>query len=110
MSTAPTINWTGLSGKTYTHHIYPIDTTFKEASGNYLYAKEVSPGHWTPLYIGQTKNLSDRLSNHEKEDCARRRGATHIHAHVNQDGEQARLAEEADLIGKWKPPCNEQLK
>lgn len=110
MSVPQTINWTGQSGKTYTHHIHPIDTTFKEAPGNYLYAKESSPGRWSPLYIGQTKNLSDRLSNHEKENCARRQGATHIHAHINSNGEAARLVEEKDLIDKWSPHCNVQLK
>jgi predicted GIY-YIG superfamily endonuclease len=110
MSANQTIEWPGQSGKSYTHYIHPIETTFKDAPGNYVFAREASPGRWTPLYIGQTKSLNDRLSNHEKEDCARRRGATHIHAHVNTGGESARLTEEKDLIGKWKPPCNELLK
>jgi excinuclease UvrABC nuclease subunit len=110
MSANQTIDWTGQSGVPYTHTIYPIDTTFNDAPGNYVFAKEGSPGRWTPLYIGQTKSLKDRLSNHEKEDCARKRGATHIHVHGNSGGEVARLAEEKDLIGRWKPPCNELLK
>jgi excinuclease UvrABC nuclease subunit len=110
MSETQTIDWIGQSGSTYTHHIYPIDTNFKDAPGNYVFAKESSPRHWTPLYIGQTKNLGDRLSHHEKENRSRREGATHIHAHVNSGGEAARLVEEKDLISKWKPPCNDLLK
>lgn len=105
-----TIHWTGQSGRAYTHYIHTISTTFKDAPGNYVFARESSPGRWTPVYIGQTKSLSDRLSNHEKEECARRRGATHVHAHVNSSGEAARLAEERDLISKWQPPCNDLLK
>lgn len=109
MSDPQTIIWTGQSGKTYTYFIHPIDTTFKEAPGNYIFAKESSPGRWTPVYIGQTKDLSDRLRDHEKEGCARRHGATHVHAHVNIAGESARLAEERDLLGRWKTACNVQL-
>lgn len=109
MADAPTINWSGKSGKQYQYWIHPVGTTFKEEPGNYIYAKETRPGYWAPCYIGQTKNLNDRLSDHEKEACAKRQGATHIHAHTNGHGEAARLAEEKDLILKWQPPCNEQL-
>ena len=109
MSEAQTIDWPGQSGKTYRYWIYPIGTSFKEVGGNYIFAKEARPGSWIPVYVGQSKNLNQRLENHEKEACAKRNGATHIHAHKN-DSEAARLAEEKDLIAKWKPVCNEQLK
>jgi hypothetical protein len=109
MNETPKINWPGKSGTEYQYWIYPIETTFTNGPGNYIFAKETQPGHWSPCYIGQTQNLGDRLSNHEKEACAKRKGATHIHVHVNRDGERARKAEEKDLILKWKPPCNEQL-
>jgi hypothetical protein len=109
MADAPLINWPGKSGKQYQYWIHSIGTTFKEVSGNYIYAKETRPGYWTPCYIGQTKNLNDRLSDHKKEVCAKRHGATHIHAHTNAQGEAVRLAEEKDLIINHQPPCNEQL-
>lgn len=44
----------------------------------------------------------------EAEAYALEKGATHIHAHLNSL-QQKRLEEEADLITKWKPKCNEQL-
>jgi excinuclease UvrABC nuclease subunit len=100
-----TINWQGNSGRTYKYWIYPIDSSFKSEPGNYLFAKETSPRTWRPVYIGQAKNLDDRLDNHNKEACAKRNGATHIHAHLNHSKE-ARLAEESDLIKKWNPACN----
>lgn len=108
MSDTQTINWPGQSGKEYTYWIYPAGASFKDAPGNYIYAKQTKPGYWSPLYIGQTNSLATRLSNHEKETCAKRNGATHIHAHTS-GGEPERLAEEKDLIVRWKPPCNEQL-
>lgn len=106
MTNTPTIMWSGLSGKSYSYWIYPIGSSFKEEPGNYIFAREVRPGHWSPCYIGQTENLNKRLGDHEKEACARRNGATHIHAHLNGSSDTARRTEERDLIQKWNPPCN----
>jgi hypothetical protein len=109
MSETPSILWQGKSGKDYKYWIYPIGTSFKEEPGNYIFAKQTQPNYWAPCYIGQSKNLNDRLENHEKEGCAKRQGATHIHAHLTNGGEAVRKAEEKDLIIRWKPPCNDQL-
>lgn len=107
MSDTPKCIWPGKSGKKYTYQIFTIDTTFKEEAGNYIFCKRNANDNWTPQYIGQTKSLSDRLDDHDKEACAKRHGATHIHAHLNSQ-EAARLAEEKDLILNFQPPCNEQ--
>ena len=66
---APTITWTGESGSNYKYWICPMGTFFKEAPGNYIFAKETSPGRWTPIYIGQTGDLSERFDNHHKMPC-----------------------------------------
>lgn len=107
MSEEKTVLWPGQSGKEYKYWIYPIGTTFTDKAGNYVFAKETSPGRWSPVYIGQTNSLSARLSNHEKESCAKRNGATHVHAHTSS-GENERMLEEKDLILKWRPACNNQ--
>ncbi len=107
--TTQTVKWTGQSGKTYDYFVYPIGTSFAAKPGNYIFAA-VTSGVWKPCYIGQTENLNDRLGDHEKEACAKRHGATHIHAHLTEGGESVRKAEEADLISCWKPPCNAQGK
>ena len=103
-----TIDWPGKSGKTYRYWIHPLPPNFKAAAGNYIFAKETSPGNgkWLPIYIGETKDLSERFDDHHKMGCIKRNGAMHIHAHTN-DNEQARLDEEADLIANWNPPCND---
>jgi predicted GIY-YIG superfamily endonuclease len=104
-----TIDWEGKSRRFYHYWIYPTGTSFKEEPGNYIFALQTKPHGWRPIYIGQTINLNSRLENHEKEQCAKLNGATHIHCHLNLKGEQARLAEEKDLILKWQPVCNDQL-
>ncbi len=103
-----TIMWPGASRKEYEYWIDDMNSSFKDEPGNYIFAKETSPGRWTPIYIGETESLKDRLSNHEKLPCVKRYGGTHIHAHTTPGGEKARKAEEADLLAKWDPPCNKQ--
>ena len=109
MNETPTILWPGQSGTQYKYWIHPIGTSLKEEPGNYIFAKRNQSGYWAPCYIGQSKNLNERLENHEKEDCAKRHGATHIHVHLTNGGESARKGEEKDLIVRWKPLCNDQL-
>ena len=102
------ISWEGQSGKEYVYWIHRIVTYFSDEPGNYIYAKEVEPDSWTPLYIGQTSSLEERLADNEKEACARRNGATHVHVHTTRGGAVWRTAEEADLVAKWNPVCNDQ--
>lgn len=104
-TTAQTCNWPGKSGTAYTYYVYPIGTKFLEQPGNYVFCKKDAVRTWIPQHIGQTKNLNQRLGDHEKEACAKRNGATHIHARLNPT-EVARLAEEKDLILNFNPPCN----
>jgi hypothetical protein len=106
VNSTPTIKWPGKSGKTYQYWIYPLPPNFSSEPGNYIFAKQTSPGKWTPVYIGQTDDLSERFDDHHKMPCIKSHGATHIHAHKNTNGETTRKAEEADLIARWNPPCN----
>lgn len=103
-----TIMWPGASGKEYKYWISLIDSSFKDGPGNYIFAKEISPNRWTPIYIGETDSLKNRLNNHEKLPCVKRYGGTHIHAHTTPGGENVRKAEEADLLIKWNTPCNKE--
>ena len=99
----------GESGKQYEYWIYPINTTFKDEPGNYIYAKRNFPGKWRVIYVGQTSSLSQRLASHEKEQSIiRQGGATHILAHLSASA-LARRDEEVDLIRKYTPPFNERL-
>ena len=106
MAHEETINWPGVSGREYKYWIYPIDTNFKDEPGNYIFAKRTASGQWTPVYIGETQSLRERLPNHEKLPCVNRNRGSHLHVHLTSGGQQARLAEETDLLRKFSPPCN----
>ena len=108
MADAPTVEWEGKSGKRYKYWICPLDNPMKAEPGNYIFAREVPPNNFEPVYIGETGDLKDRLNvrPHEKMPCIQENGATHIHAHTNPNGEVARKAEETDLIERMVTPCN----
>ena len=103
------VQWKGESGSLYEYWVYPINTTFKDQPGNYIYAKKNAIGQWQAVYIGQTRSLSQRLASHEKEQAAIRNGATHLQAHLSGYDEGSRRTEETDLIKRYRPPCNDQF-
>ena len=103
-----TITWTTPKGNRYEYTPYAIGTKFNNVGGNYVYAYQ-KQNSWYATYIGQTNDLGARLSNHEKQACAVKNGATHILVRTN-GSEASRLTEEAEMIALCKPVCNEQLK
>jgi len=106
-SSFPTYNWGGQSGKEYQFEIYGLDASFRPLPGVYIYAKQLSDGDWSPIYIAQTRDLHQRLEGHVTLQNAIADGATHLHAHYCNAGQGARCSEEKDLIGRWHPVCND---
>jgi len=105
----PFLNWPGASGKEYTYQIHPLGAAFRPVPGNFILAREYEAGQWTPLYIGQTRDLSQRLEGYQNQESALQKGATHLHVHVSSGGQAARCEEERDLILRWGPVCNDRL-
>lgn len=105
---ADTIDWGGQGGRKY-RYWFLADTTpngIVAAGGNYAFVKKLANGNFTPLYFGQADDLKARIPNHERLEDAKRAGMTHVMGHTTPAGEQARLAEEKDLIGYWNPVLN----
>jgi len=101
------VEWEGASGKVYHYWVYSINEfSFKAEPGNYIFTRETKQDTYTPLYIGQTADLSERFDAHPKMSCAKLFGATHVHAHKSSAKAAERSAEETDLIQKWHPICN----
>jgi len=98
--------YSGESGRKYGYWIHPIEAQFRKIAGNVIFAKQTDTGEWVPVYIGETRNFDEGLAVHDKEECAKRNGATHVHAHFSSPDEHVRKAEKADLLVKWKPVCN----
>lgn len=108
-ATTPKILWTGKSGKQYEYLIYPLNTTFKDVPGNYIWARRNADGRYRPLYNGEAEKLGQRVNkNHEKWACVTGKGATHVMAHETAGSRQNRLDEETDIREQWKPDCSDQ--
>ncbi len=101
-----TITYTGASGQTYVFSIYDVNVTWNPVPAIYAMIDR----QWTPKYIGQTDNLTNRRPGlgHDKWPLAASHGAFAVAVHVVQGGEAIRKAEEADLIRAYNPPANIQ--
>jgi hypothetical protein len=113
MNTNETCNWVGISGKSYTYYVHSLPSNFNvNQDGNYIFTKTEN-NKWVPIYIGQG-DLGDRITtNHHKANCILKKGATHVHAHLNARL-QDRLAEEQDLLAAYSQAyepigCNEKV-
>lgn len=109
IGSSPTSDWIGESGTHYPYKIHPLDARFQAVPANYIYAGQSEDGTWVPVYIAQTRALSQRLEGHVSTEDARARGATHIHVHLSTTGQAARCYEEHDLVNHWHPVCNDAV-
>jgi hypothetical protein len=98
--------WQGKSGRRYRYSVHAFGSTFGRAPANFVVTREIRPGIDFPLYFGQTNDISVPLEDCLETQCAHLRRATHIHVHFNRASDEARRAEQLDLIAQWSPPCN----
>ena len=99
------VEWPGFSDKKYKHYVYEWGHSFKKGPGNYIFCSIDADDTWYPIYIGETSDFASFLGNHHKMRCVLGIGATHIHAHTNNGGDQSRLIEKEDLIHVSHPIC-----
>ena len=101
---------TGQSGESYTFNVYPSGTEFKKKGGVYYISqrtiKSGGGASHSVIYIGQTKDLSERFDEHHKADCFERNSINAISVLV-ESNKQERLDIESDLIAARNPPCND---
>ena len=96
----------GLTGTVYSYQVATIDTPWNNVAGNYAFASQTELGNWRVLYVGETGSLRESLANHALWPEAASFGCTHVLAHLNDDGDQARHLEEHDLVVGLEPPLN----
>ena len=100
------ITFTGSSFQTYVFEKHPIGAPFPPLGACYVFIQQMFPQ--SPIYIGETGDLSDRFENHHKLPCIRSEGATHICIYVTgMERLDNRQAVESDLLGRYNPPCNQ---
>ena len=84
-----------------------------------LYCLGVRKEKLTPIYIGESKNLHERLTDttHEGVKCAKKNSANTIVIHITDEqtkgmtekkAEEYRMSIERELIEHYNPKCNSQ--
>src|SRR5260370_12904360 len=105
---SPTMHrWRGISGEWYWFSIFRIDAVWDLEGIVYILARARGDGYFGALYVGQSAQGGERLTQHEKMPDARRLGATHVHVHFVET-RAARFAIETDLRRQLRPVLNEQ--
>ena len=100
-----TVSWSG-----YEFTVFCYDHGFwSPIGGLYIFARLTENDVWKPLYIGKAKSFWNRINFHEKWPDVKRHGVTHIHLRP-ETYEADRVRIEYELILKYKPPLNVQLK
>jgi hypothetical protein len=97
----PQVRWPGKSGNRYVYRPYPIGSKLKAIPGNYIFAKKLND-IWSPVFVGQTDDLSTQLLGGSDIEHVERSGATHIHAHQASDEIELRMSEESDIRSNYR--------
>ena len=109
MAKLATMTLTGESGQKYAFNVYPFGETFNAIGAVYYISKRTPKQdgavNHSKIYIGQTKDLSERFDNHHKAKCFADHDANAISVHRDDD-EDSRQTKETDLIAAYDPPCN----
>ncbi len=106
-----TLKLTGKSGNKYDFDVYPSNTSWDDGFACVYYISKRTPksdgsGNHTPIYVGETSDLKDRLANHHKQNCFDSHNYNAVSRH-QLSNEQSRLRVESDLIAAFGPPCND---
>lgn len=98
----------GKSGKEYRYWIYDLDDKFGSTPANYAFVREVNPGWFEPIYIGQTQDIHrESFTSLPKWQCILKNHPTRLCVHRSSKNEAERIAEIDDLINRYHPSCNE---
>ncbi|OKP81179.1 hypothetical protein BTE77_02380 [Ensifer adhaerens] len=102
--------WHGLSGRSIITTIYPLSLTEQVSPSVYIMVRRNADGSRDPLYIGQTKETSRRMSEHagDKLMSAMMIGGNELHLHYLARTESDRFAVETDLRRRYSTPLNQQ--
>ena len=101
---------TGKSGKAYDFVVYSSDTTFNTGIACVYYVskrtlKSRNGATHTAIYVGETEDIKDRLTNHHKQSCFDRNKYNAVSI-FKISTQTARSRAEQDLIDGLDPLCN----
>jgi hypothetical protein len=99
------VNWSSPDGRSLQFGVYNYAGDWREVSGIYIFCRREPNGGHTPLYIGQTINLRQRIPQHEMWPEAVRLGADSVHVALVSGAQNLDYFERV-LIAEFDPILN----
>ncbi len=65
-------------------------------------------GQWSVVDIGESGNVQERVRNHDRSDCWRKKGHSTLAAAAFYVPEAQRMRIEQSLRQQFRPPCGER--
>jgi ribosomal protein S18 acetylase RimI-like enzyme len=96
--------WAGQSGEMYTYEVFDWPSRLTPGPGNYIFAISSAEGHWHPLLVGESADLSTLAVQDRMRSGPGRHPATHVHVRLNFNPASVRRREVNDLAEHWAPP------
>jgi ribosomal protein S18 acetylase RimI-like enzyme len=96
--------WAGQSGEMYTYEVFDWPARLTAGPGNYIFVTSTGGGHWHPLLVGESADLSTLAIQDRLRSGSGRHPATHVHVRVNYNPASVRRREVTDLAEHWTPP------
>lgn len=84
---------------------YGSENDLKEQSGVYIITTKDMNGNHNVIDIGESENIKDRVSNHDRGSCWSRNKNSGLFASVIYCNEQKRMQIESELRNTYTPVC-----
>lgn len=101
----------GQSGEVYRFKVYPLGTRLRKRGGLYVITsrfRNAGGGYrHVPLYVGQSKDLSQPFEQHPSAEKTPHHGGNCICIQLDAS-EESRLAKQQDLVATFHPLCNDE--
>lgn len=77
-------------------------------SGVYVILGKSGGTTWSVVDVGESQSVRERVDNHDRAQCWKRRGHHELAAAVLYVPEQQRMQIESELRVQYDPPCGER--
>jgi hypothetical protein len=101
-----------LSGDTFVAYdfaVFPIEANFHRVAAVYVVTRRTGRGgadEHEIVYVGETERLPEHFRDHPKAACFAQHSADCVGV-LRQESPVSRTETIKDLIGQYKPPCND---
>jgi hypothetical protein len=87
---------------------YPDTNNLRAQSGVYVILGKTGGNNWNVVDIGESGNVKDRISTHDRSPCWKKQGHAELAVAVLHVNEQQRMSIERELRANYNPPCGDR--